>query len=66
MSTVPPTALVEAGGICLVTKTSKELHYVIRLAFKTTNNDVEYKAILAGLVVAERLGEGEVDVHVDS
>lgn len=40
----------------------KEFHYVIKILFKVTNNEVEHKALMARLVVAEALGAKEVDV----
>lgn len=53
-------ALVE--GYCL----PEEHHYMINLAFKTTNNKEEYEVVLAEFTVAKALGAKEVDIRANS
>ncbi|XP_040995975.1 keratin, type I cytoskeletal 9-like [Juglans microcarpa x Juglans regia] len=48
-----------------MTNTEEEHHYVIRLTFKTTNNEVKYETLLAGLSITEALGAVEIEVRVD-
>lgn len=50
----------------IITDTVKELDYTIKLAFKTTNNEAEYKALFSGLVIARTLGAKEMEVRADS
>lgn len=49
-------------GVHIVTDEDEEHNYVIKLAFKTKNNEVEYEALFFGLTIAKFLGAGEVDV----
>lgn len=37
-----------------------------KLAFKTTNNEAEYEALVVGLSIAKALGATEVEVKTDS
>ena len=39
---------------------------MVKLAFKTTNNEAKYEALLAGLSMAEALGATEVEVKSNS
>lgn len=50
----------------MVTPKGYELEYVIRFEFKETNNEVEYKAMLAGLCLTHALGTKRVRVNNDS
>lgn len=43
-----------------------EYEYAIQLAFKATNNEVEYKTLLAGLIVAASLGVEEIEARVNA
>ncbi|XP_076936624.1 uncharacterized protein LOC143603820 [Bidens hawaiensis] len=40
--------------------------YALRLEFKSTNNEAEYEALLAGLRIAKKLGARHLEAHVDS
>ncbi|XP_021991948.1 uncharacterized protein LOC110888747 [Helianthus annuus] len=53
-------------GLRLVSPDSQELTYAIRLDFKSTNNETEYEALLAGLCLAFKLGVQHLEAHVDS
>jgi ribonuclease HI len=56
------------GGarIVLVTPEGEELNGSIRLEFKTTNNEAEYEAVIAGLGLALELGAKSIEVRSDS
>ena len=43
-----------------------EIRCMIRLDFPTTNNEVEYEALVAGLDLAKAVGAENVVVHYDS
>ncbi|XP_041011395.1 uncharacterized protein LOC121255185 [Juglans microcarpa x Juglans regia] len=53
-------------GVHITTDLGKEHNYAIKLAFKTTNNEAEYEALPAELLVAEKLGATEIEVKVKS
>ena len=52
----------------MVTKTPKrdKIECMIRLDFPTTNNEVVYEALVAGLDLARAAGAENVVVHYDS
>jgi ribonuclease HI len=52
-------------GIFLITPDKEELSSSVRLEFKTTNNEAEYEAIIAGLRMALELGAKFVEVRSD-
>jgi ribonuclease HI len=54
------------AGIVVVTPGGKELNGSLRLEFKTTNNEAEYEAVIAGLGLALELGAKSVEVRCDS
>ncbi|XP_022031684.1 uncharacterized protein LOC110932690 [Helianthus annuus] len=54
------------AGLRLVSPDDHELTYAIRLDFKSTNNDAEYEAFLAGLRLALKMGAKNLEAHVDS
>lgn len=49
-----------------IVSNSGQEHYMTKLAFKTTNNDVEYKVLVARRSRAEGLGASEVEVKANS
>ena len=56
----------EAGaGVMVITSEGIKFEHSFRLGFKASNNEVEYKALLAGLRVVLDLG-AEVEVYSDS
>jgi ribonuclease HI len=54
------------AGIVIVTPEGEELNGSLRLEFRTTNNEAEYEAIIAGLGLALELGAKSVEVRSDS
>jgi ribonuclease HI len=50
----------------LITPDGAELSSSLRLEFKTTNNEAEYEAVIAGLGLALELGAESVDMRSDS
>lgn len=53
-------------GVHIVSDEGVEYDYAIRMAFKTSNNEVEYEALLARLIVATSLGAEEIKASADS
>ena len=55
-----------AGGIGVVLKSPEgdKLKYAAHLQYQTTNNDVEYEALLKGLELAKSLGAKSESVDV--
>ncbi|XP_022031721.1 uncharacterized protein LOC110932773 [Helianthus annuus] len=53
-------------GLRLVSPDDHELTYAIRLVFKSTYNEAEYEAFLAGLRLALKMGAKNLEAHVDS
>ncbi|XP_021991624.1 uncharacterized protein LOC110888405 [Helianthus annuus] len=54
------------AGLRLVSPDKHEFTYTIRLDFKSTNNEAEYEAFLAGLRLAIKMGVRHIEAHVDS
>ncbi|XP_059446435.1 uncharacterized protein LOC132177982 [Corylus avellana] len=56
------------GGaeIVMITPDGEELCSSLKLKFKTTNNEAEYKAVLAGLGLALEIGAEFVEIRSDS
>ncbi|XP_075670396.1 uncharacterized protein LOC142640196 [Castanea sativa] len=52
--------------IVVITPEGIRLKYSFRLGFRASNNEVEYKALLAGLRVVSDLGAREVEIYSDS
>ncbi|XP_076922471.1 uncharacterized protein LOC143584238 [Bidens hawaiensis] len=44
----------------------QQFTYALHLEFKSTNNEAEYEALLAGLRIARKLGARHLEAHVDS
>nr|GEY16349.1 hypothetical protein [Tanacetum cinerariifolium] len=53
-------------GLMVVSPEGKEYTYALRFAFETTNNEVEYKALLAGLCIGKEMEIRELLIFVDS
>ncbi|XP_076905456.1 uncharacterized protein LOC143561213 [Bidens hawaiensis] len=53
-------------GLILVSPEGIDLTYALRLDFPSTNNEAQYKALLTGLRMAERVKAKRVKDHVDS
>ncbi|XP_022149417.1 protein NYNRIN-like [Momordica charantia] len=54
------------AGILLLAQGGERFEYALRFNFRTSNNEAEYEALLAGLRVAKRLGANHVKVFSDS
>ncbi|GKF60873.1 reverse transcriptase domain-containing protein, partial [Tanacetum coccineum] len=54
------------AGLILVSPKGKEYTYALRFEFKTTNNEAEYEALLAGLRIAKEMKVQELTIFVDS
>jgi ribonuclease HI len=54
------------AGMVIITPEGEELNGSLRLEFKTTNNEAEYEAVIAGLGLALELGAKSVEVRSDS
>ncbi|GKC26693.1 reverse transcriptase domain-containing protein [Tanacetum coccineum] len=54
------------AGLMLVNPKGKEYTYACRFKFKTTNNEAEYEALLAGLHIATKMKIQELAIFVDS
>ena len=57
-----------AGGIVIILQTLEgdHLEYAVHLQFQTTNNEVEYEALLQGLELAKSFGAKSILIHGDS
>ena len=53
-------------GVVIQTPERDKVECMIRLDFPTTNNEVEYEALLTGLDLAKATGAGNVILHCDS
>uniref|UniRef100_A0A2N9HA42 Integrase catalytic domain-containing protein n=1 Tax=Fagus sylvatica TaxID=28930 RepID=A0A2N9HA42_FAGSY len=61
------TIYVGSGtGVVIITPDETVIEQSIRLDFKTSNNETEYEAVLAGLNLAKTLGAKQLIVHCDS
>ena len=54
------------AGVLLITPEGEELSSFLRLKFRTTNNEAEYEAVIAGLRMALKLGAESVEIWSDS
>nr|GEW70946.1 reverse transcriptase domain-containing protein [Tanacetum cinerariifolium] len=67
--------IVEHGSSCIdgfkasliiMNPEAMEFTYALRFRFHATNNEAEYKALIAGLRIAEQIGVRNLQVNVDS
>nr|GFA68702.1 reverse transcriptase domain-containing protein [Tanacetum cinerariifolium] len=54
------------AGLVLISPSSAEYTYALRLNFTNMNNEAEYEALLAGLHMARKMKVQNIDVKVDS
>ncbi|XP_022004491.1 uncharacterized protein LOC110902060 [Helianthus annuus] len=54
------------AGLILTDLEGVDMTYALRLEFKSSNNEAEYEALLAGLRLAVKVGAKNVEAHVDS
>jgi hypothetical protein len=52
--------------VALITPDKEEISVALKLNFLTTNNEVEYEAVIAGLSLAEHLGAKNLEIRSDS
>ena len=62
------TALLTGAGVGLQLKApiGERIEQVIRLDFLTSNNEIEYKAILAGINLAKSVSSKKLIIRSDS
>ncbi|XP_027099188.1 uncharacterized protein [Coffea arabica] len=53
-------------GLLLISPTGEELPYALRFDFRTSNNESEYEALIAGMEIARKLGVRSIKVYSDS
>ena len=56
----------EGAGVVLLSPEGDIVECMIRLYFPTTNNEVEYEALVAGLDLAKAAGATNVVIYCDS
>ena len=54
------------AGVLLITPEREELSSSLRLEFRTTNNEAEYEAVIAGLGMTFELGAELIEIQNDS
>ncbi|GJZ81826.1 reverse transcriptase domain-containing protein [Tanacetum coccineum] len=54
------------AGLILTNSEGMEFTYALRFRFDATNNEAEYKALIAGLRIAEHIGIKNLQANVDS
>ena len=54
------------AGVVIQTPKGDKIECMIRLDFPTTNNEADYKALMAGLDLAKAAGAKNMVVHCDS
>ncbi|CAL9017764.1 unnamed protein product [Prunus brigantina] len=54
------------AGLVLTTPDENKLEYALRFSFRTSNNEAEYEALLAGLRLAKSMSAIQISIHSDS
>ncbi|CAL9018474.1 unnamed protein product, partial [Prunus brigantina] len=54
------------AGLVLTTHDGGKLEYALRFSFRTSNNEAEYEALLAGLRLAKSMSARQISIHSDS
>ncbi|GAV78122.1 RVT_3 domain-containing protein [Cephalotus follicularis] len=54
------------AGVLLVSPSGWTLEYALRFGFKATNNEAEWEALIAGLIIAKHLEVQRIEVSSDS
>ncbi|GKC84163.1 reverse transcriptase domain-containing protein, partial [Tanacetum coccineum] len=55
-----------SAGLMLVSPKGKEYMYALKFEFETTNNEVEYEALLVGLRIEEEMEIRDLAIFIDS
>ncbi|CAL8169327.1 unnamed protein product [Prunus armeniaca] len=53
-------------GLVLTTPDGSKIEYALRFNFRTSNNEAEYEALLAGLRLAKSMSARQINIHSDS
>ncbi|CAL2239209.1 unnamed protein product [Prunus armeniaca] len=53
-------------GLVLTTPDGNKIEYALRFNFRTSNNEAEYEALLAGLRLAQSMSARQISIHSDS
>ncbi|XP_071920768.1 uncharacterized protein [Coffea arabica] len=54
------------AGLLLTSPKGDELAYALRFDFRASNNESEYEALIAGMMIARKLGAESIEVYSDS
>ncbi|KAI5325535.1 hypothetical protein L3X38_034609 [Prunus dulcis] len=54
------------AGLVLTTSDGQKIEYALRFDFRTSNNEAEYEALLAGLRLAKSMNAKQIRIHSDS
>ncbi|XP_020409530.1 uncharacterized protein LOC109946397 [Prunus persica] len=54
------------AGLVLTTPEGLKIEYALRFNFRTSNNEAEYEALLAGLRLAKSMNAKQIKIHSDS
>ncbi|KAI5315440.1 hypothetical protein L3X38_044616 [Prunus dulcis] len=54
------------AGLVLTTPDGQKIEYAFRFDFRTSNNEAEYEALLAGLRLAKSMNTKQIRIHSDS
>ena len=60
------SAMGAGVGIVIITPEGIRLEHSFRLGFRASNNEVEYKALLAGFRTILGMGARDVEIYSDS
>ena len=54
------------AGLILVSPEGHQMHYSLRFRFKVSNDEVKYKALIAGLNLAKEMKMESLEIYSDS
>jgi len=54
------------AGVVLLSPEGQRFQYAVKLDFATTNNEVEYEAVVVGLAITRELGAHNIEIRSDS
>ncbi|XP_071907810.1 uncharacterized protein [Coffea arabica] len=54
------------AGLLLTSPFGDELAYALRFDFRASNNETEYETLIAGMMIARKLGAESIEVYSDS
>lgn len=53
-------------GMVLINQGGQRIEHAVHFSFATTNNVVEYEALLAGIRTTDTIGVTKIKIHTDS